>query len=62
MEGLMMCGESTNRTQPTVTGHCIASLAMLCWIWFSSLLIFTSLREVLQRTSPGIPAGPGRSC
>ena len=40
---------------------CIASFAMLC-LKSSSSLIFSSLREVWKRTSPGVQAGPGLFC
>lgn len=52
--GQVMFGESINKTQRTVMGACVASLAT-CWS-----LIFTELRKAQQRT-PGIPAGPSWS-
>jgi hypothetical protein len=55
----VMFGGSISRTQETMTGACIASFAMLTPL---SSLICSLLREALQRTAPGICAGPGWSC
>jgi hypothetical protein len=47
-----MFGERINRTRWTVvTLHLVVAK-----------LVFTSLREARQRTSPGVPDGPRCSC
>ena len=53
MGGHVVFGGSLNRTQWTVM-H-----ALQCFVSLASLLIFASLRKAQQRTSPGVPAGPG---
>ena len=55
--GYEIIGGRTSRTQQTVTEAwlaCTASFAML--LVLTSLLIFTSLREAQERTSPGLIA------
>lgn len=54
-----MFGESKHRTQQTVMGACIASLAM--FHWFSVFTDLHVMREAWQRVSPGTPAGSGHS-
>ena len=58
LEGILI-----DRTQWMVRGtwfSCIASFAT--FLGLVSSLIFASLKEAQQRTSPGVPAGPNPSC
>jgi hypothetical protein len=55
-------GGSINRTQQTVTEAglgLLIELAVQCLLFFTSSLIFSSLREGEPRT---FPFGPGPSC